>query len=695
MRQNTCSPRASLPFQCFHTCTAPGRDHSNAVLFVRGANHRRLRIELVTFPQHEPVAISMKYTGTSSGIHRYESQINIDSGTNFQRYCFKVALLSGSDDNEELMVQDVVWYSSLGMSRERPLLQHCFAYELFNTHPQWAPDLICYEILPDRFASSKGHFTVDGTEISAMQPVRRRDFEYTDLNEVHCGGDLDGIVDMLPYLREIGCDGISLNSIFTAHDFLKKDTQDYDTVDPHFGGNGALKRLRALTLGYDIKLLMHGSFAHTGDKHPWFDRQERTGKGALHHADSPYREFYTFKADGDACYCKNFARFPKLDYSSREVRHAMAEGVNSFTRKWLRSPYGLDGWIIDNVASIGDSCNAKTNLKRVAQICAAARETHIDCLMIGNYTSDARYALGSSGNVDGSVNYTGFINPIRAFFAGVNTKGESVPYTGEDVRRTCEEYAVGVSQQAKLCLINQLDNAEMPRFYTAIGKDKPLYLAAFATLFTWRGIPCIYQGDELGDVLATGQIGPTSMLPFKLMSEHHASPYSAEVQSTISELASLRRSNPALTHGTQIFITAGGAHFGYIRLFGDRFSIVFVNVSHQQVKVPQGSILFPLLAALYMPEDCKTDNSEDGGETLLIPLSGRNVRRTDHGEGLDALYDMLGREKLEVYSYGATKTSDEYSQKFIKELCQGRAITIPSRTTVIVSNVARLAHTAK
>ena len=143
MRQNTCSPRASLPFQCFHTCTAPGRDHSNAVLFVRGANHRRLRIELVTFPQHEPVAISMKYTGTSSGIHRYESQINIDSGTNFQRYCFKVALLSGSDDNEELMVQDVVWYSSLGMSRERPLLQHCFAYELFNTHPQWAPDLIC------------------------------------------------------------------------------------------------------------------------------------------------------------------------------------------------------------------------------------------------------------------------------------------------------------------------------------------------------------------------------------------------------------------------------------------------------------------------------------------------------------------------------------------------------------------------
>lgn len=686
MRQNTSSQRASLPFQCFHTCAAPGRDHSSAVLFVRGANHRRLRIELVTFPQHEPVAVLMKYTGSSSGIHRYVSSINIDSGTNFQRYCFKVALLTLPDDNDQQQVQDVVWYSSLGMSRERPLLQHCFAYELFNTHPQWAPNLICYEILPDRFASSKGHFTVDGTPVSAEQPLRRKDFEYTDLNEVHCGGDLDGITDMLPYLRGLGCDGISLNSVFKAHGFAKEDTQDYDTVDPHLGGNGSLKRLRALTLGYEIKLLVHGSFAYTGDKHPWFDRQERTGKGALHHQDSPYREFYTFKADGDACYCGGNPKYPKLDYGSREVRHAMAEGQNSFVRKWLRPPYGLDGWVIDHIAAIGDSGNAKNNLKRIAQICTAARETHIDCLMIGNFLSDARYALGSSGNVDGSINYNGFISPIRAFFGGVNLQGESIPYTGEDLRRTCEEYAVGVSQQAKLCLINQLDNASLPRFFTVIGKDKALYMAAFATLFTWRGIPCIFQGDELGDVIASGQIGPDSMIPFKALNNHHASPYSADLQSTIAELAAMRRSNPALSHGTMVFITSGGAYFGYIRIFGHRFSLVFVNSSHQQVKVQQGSILFPLLAALYLPDDCKADDAEDSGESLLIPLSGRNVRRTDHGEGMDALFDMLGRESLDVRCYGGTRTSDEFQEKFIKELCAGRIITIPSRTTVVVNN---------
>ena len=59
MRQNTSSPRACLPFQCFHTSTGPGLLGNIAVLYVRGANHKRLRISLVTFPQHEPVLAQM------------------------------------------------------------------------------------------------------------------------------------------------------------------------------------------------------------------------------------------------------------------------------------------------------------------------------------------------------------------------------------------------------------------------------------------------------------------------------------------------------------------------------------------------------------------------------------------------------------------------------------------------------------
>ena len=55
----------------------------------------------------------------------------------------------------------------------------------------------------------------------------------------------------------------------------KYDTEDYYRVDPHFGGNAALQRLRVSTHKVGMKLVLDGVFNHTGDSHPWFDRHRR------------------------------------------------------------------------------------------------------------------------------------------------------------------------------------------------------------------------------------------------------------------------------------------------------------------------------------------------------------------------------------------------------------------------------------
>ena len=681
MRQNTSSPRASLPFQCFHTCTAPNLASKVAVLFVRGANHNRLKISIATFSENEDHTTPMHYTGSCSGIHRFEAPLTADKSQNLLTYYFKIAL---KDENDNIV--DVVWYSSLGMSRETPLRQHCYAIELFNPHPQWAIDSIFYQIYPDKFASSRGYFTVDGNKVATDGPIKNKEFEFANIDDTHCGGDLDGVATMLPYIRSLGCDSIYLSPIFKASTVHKFDTEDYDMVDPHFGGNGALKRLRTVALGYEMKIILHGTFNHTGDSHPWFDRQERTGKGALRHKDSPYREMYTFTSEGEPYISDGKANYPKLDYSSYLTRHAIFEGENSIIKKWLRAPYGIDGWVIDDASQVGDDGKANNNLERLSAMCQSARNSHLDCLMLGQFGSDPRYAICSEGNVDGTINYTGFISPIRAFFGGVNLHGAPTPYTGDDLRRACEEFSVGVSQQVKLCLVNQLDNCKISRFYDIIGADKYLYLAALACLFTWRGIPCVYQGDELGDVIDKYQVGPRSLIPFTAMKDRHVSVNSNDVQNVITELSQIRRNNPSFSKGSMLFVCAGGSYFGFIRLYENRFSIVFVNASKQQVKVEQGSMLFPLLAAIYMPDDCGNDDTQDTGEDLLIPLSGRNVRRVDHGEGLEGLYAMLARETIKVHCYGATRSSKEFEEKFLKELSNGKTITIPPRSTVIVSN---------
>ncbi len=61
------------------------------------------------------------------------------------------------------------------------------------------------------------------------------------------GGCLNGICEKLPYLKTLGVTALYLNPVFTAPSVHKYDTEDYRHVDPQFGGDRALLRLRRET----------------------------------------------------------------------------------------------------------------------------------------------------------------------------------------------------------------------------------------------------------------------------------------------------------------------------------------------------------------------------------------------------------------------------------------------------------------
>ncbi|MBX4334258.1 glycoside hydrolase family 13 protein, partial [Mycobacterium tuberculosis] len=86
------------------------------------------------------------------------------------------------------------------------------------------------------------------------------------------GGDLDGISEKLPYLKQLGVTALYLNPVFAAPSVHKYDTEDYRRVDPQFGGDAALLRLRHNTQRAGMRMILDGVFNHTGDSHPWFDR---------------------------------------------------------------------------------------------------------------------------------------------------------------------------------------------------------------------------------------------------------------------------------------------------------------------------------------------------------------------------------------------------------------------------------------
>lgn len=49
------------------------------------------------------------------------------------------------------------------------------------------------------------------------------------------GGDLQGILNKLDYLQDLGVEVLYLNPIFVSPSNHKYDCQDYDYVDPHYG----------------------------------------------------------------------------------------------------------------------------------------------------------------------------------------------------------------------------------------------------------------------------------------------------------------------------------------------------------------------------------------------------------------------------------------------------------------------------
>ena len=95
------------------------------------------------------------------------------------------------------------------------------------------------------------------------------------LNNDFFGGNLKGIQEKLPYLKELGVTILYLNPIFEAASNHRYDTSDYMKIDPFLGDKKDFETLveNAKTLG--ISVVLDGVFNHTGDDSIYFNKYGR------------------------------------------------------------------------------------------------------------------------------------------------------------------------------------------------------------------------------------------------------------------------------------------------------------------------------------------------------------------------------------------------------------------------------------
>ncbi|HAR43694.1 MAG TPA: hypothetical protein DCS07_13855, partial [Bdellovibrionales bacterium] len=176
----------------------------------------------------------------------------------------------------------------------------------FHT-PDWFKGSVMYQILPDRFRNGDpSNDPVTGQGFVFGKPFIKMNWDQAicDPRGPDCngqqdnqfyGGDLQGVLDQLEYLKNLGVKILYFNPVFLSATNHRYDTQDYFKVDPKLGSMELFERLSSEAEKRDMKIILDGVFNHGSADSPYFDIFRRWGGvGACESVDSIYRSWFYF-----------------------------------------------------------------------------------------------------------------------------------------------------------------------------------------------------------------------------------------------------------------------------------------------------------------------------------------------------------------------------------------------------------------
>ena len=463
--------------------------------------------------------------------------------------------------------------------------------------PDWHLRSVVYEVFPDRFArGEQPPETPDWAVARTWGEVPEGRAPQTPVE--HFGGDLAGIEQRLDHLAELGVTVLYLTPFFPAGSTHRYDASSFERVDPLLGGDDALASLVAAAHARGIRVLGDLTLNHTGDRHEWF-------AAARASEDAPERDFYLFDDDLPLGYeaWLGVHTLPKLDHRSPELRRRLVSEPGSAVRRWLRTPFNLDGWRIDvaNMAGRFREVDATAELARAVR--EAMEETRQDTVLVAEHGHDARSDLGGGG-WHGTMGYSSFLRPVWAWLRGEDLPGElatrylglPVPVpriSGEQLVETMCAFRAGVPWTGVLHSWTLLDSHDTARFATVTG-SRGRHLVGIGLQMTSPGVPMVFAGDELGLEGAWGEDARRTM-PWD-----EPESWDAELWEGYRRLIELRRASEALACGGIRYAHVGADAVAYLReTAGERLLCLAARDEHEPVRLSLGALGASELTTLY------------------------------------------------------------------------------------------------
>ncbi len=504
--------------------------------------------------------------------------------------------------------------------------------------PQWAKGAVMYQIYVDRFCNGDSSNDVLTREYSYIGDHVHRVEDWgrypaqMDVREFY-GGDLQGVMDKLDYLQDLGIDVIYFNPLFVSPSNHKYDIQDYDYIDPHVGrivdesgdllpdydrdNSHATKYINRVTNKANleasnelfiklveeahkrgIRVILDGVFNHCGSFNKWLDKERiyenapGYEKGAYVAAESPYHNYFSFHG-GQWPYNNSYDGWwghdtlPKLNY---EGSKELEDYVLKVAAKWVSPPYNADGWRLDVAADLGHS--AEYNHKFWQEFRKVVKEANPEAIILAEHYGSTRDWL--QGNEwDTVMNYDAFMEPVTWFLTGMQKHSdeyrEDLLGNAESFWGAMKHHSSNFAMPSWQVAMNELSNHDHSRFLTRTnrkvgriatlgseaanhGVNKAVFREAVVMQMTWVGAPTIYYGDEAG---VCGFTDPDNRRTYPWGQEDY------ELINFHKEIIRIHKENVALKIGSIKYVDAGYNYIAYGRFNKKQQCVVLVNNNNQ------------------------------------------------------------------------------------------------------------------
>lgn len=506
-----------------------------------------------------------------------------------------------------LVCENVIYYyNQKEITTYIPSTVYDFALLADYRQPAWVKNAVFYQIFPERFCNGNPDNDVkDGEyQLNGHDTIKIKDWNSAPLpyEKGFCldffGGDLEGVKQKIPYLKELGVTAVYLNPIFLAPSVHKYDCIDYFHVDPHFGGDEALAELSAALHENDMKLILDISINHTGTAHRWFNRDGLffdKKEGAYNNPDSEERKFYFFEKDSnDYLGWFDIPDLPTLNYTSDKLREIIYRGEESVLKKWLKPPYNIDGWRFDVADVFARNNEVQLARELWPEIRKSIREENPQAYILAEDWGDcATYLQGQEW--DSAMNYYGCGRVIRQFLGEsdlFNERNEilkSVPYkmTAEDVKGRIMEHLAQLPYVMWQNQFNLFDSHDVPRLHNNPKIHPEEYRGAVMLLFTLIGAANIYYGDEAS---AAGDIDTNENCRYPMPWDKDYK--DSDTYKLYSTLAHMKAEHKALSEGGMKFLYAKDDIVAIARFYENEVyvTVVSTNKEAQKIVLPLGSV---------------------------------------------------------------------------------------------------------